>query len=59
LTKFVDRDHPFFAKPVTRWLTTIFPVLWGCFEFWMQSPFWGLLFLGLGGWAAWELLIRK
>ena len=57
--KFLDRDHPFFASQVTRWITTIIPLFWGGVELWMGSPFWAILFLAAGAWAAWELLIRK
>lgn len=57
--KFLDRDHPFFAKPLTRWITTIIPMSWGLFELYLGNPGWAFLFLAAGGWAAWELLIRK
>lgn len=57
--KFLDRDHPFFASPVTRWLTTLIPIAWGCVEFWTQSPGWGVLFVAAGLWAGYEFFIRK
>lgn len=57
--KFLDRDHPFFEKPVTRWITTVIPLSWGVFELVLGNPGWAILFLAAGAWAAWELLIRK
>jgi hypothetical protein len=57
--KFLDRDHPFFEKPVTRWLTTLLPLGWGIFEFSLGNPGWGILFIAAGAWAGYELLIRK
>lgn len=57
--KFLDRDHPFFEKPVTRWLTTIIPIVWGLLEFSWGNPGWGILFIGAGAWAGYEFFIRK
>jgi hypothetical protein len=57
--KFLDRDHPFFAKPLTRWLTTLFPIAWGCVELYFQSPGWALMFFAAGAWAGYEFFIRK
>lgn len=57
--KFLDRDHPFFAKPLTRWITTLVPALWGLLELYWGNPGWAMLFLAAGAWAGWELLIRK
>jgi len=57
--KFLDRDHPFFAKPVRRWLTVLFPLAWGGFEIALGNPGWGVLFLAVSAFAAWELFIRK
>lgn len=52
--KFLDPDHPFFAKPWVRWATVLFPIAWGLFElFWVESPFWGLLFIAAGVYAGW------
>lgn len=57
--KFLDRDHPFFARPLTRWITTLLPITWGCVEFWFASPGWGMMFLAAGLWAGYEFFIRK
>ncbi len=57
--KFLDRDHPFFAKPVTRWLSTLLPLAWGGVEVWMGNPGWGMVFVAAGAWGGWELILRK
>ena len=57
--KFLDRDHPFFAKPVTRWLSALLPLAWGGVEVWMGNPGGGMVFVAAGAWAGWELILRK
>ncbi len=57
--KFLDRDHPFFARPLTRWLTTLIPIAWGGVELWMGAPGWAILFGAAGLFAGWEFFIRK
>ncbi|MFZ1467702.1 MAG: hypothetical protein WAT09_01860 [Paracoccaceae bacterium] len=57
--KFLDRNHPFFEKPLTRWISTLIPLVWGLVEVWFGNFGWGIAFLALGAWAGWELLIRK
>ena len=55
--RFLDPDHPFFAKPLTRWLTTLLPLGWAGFEFLTGSPGWGILFGATGAYAGYMLLI--
>ncbi len=57
--KFLDRDHPFFAKKWVRVVTVAVPAAMGALEFSMQSPGWGILFIGAALWAWWELFLRK
>lgn len=58
MRKFLDADDPFFAKPWRRWATALAPIAWGLFEFWMQGPFWGILFVGLGSYAFYALILK-
>lgn len=55
--RFLDPDHLFFRKPVTRWLTAGLPLAWAVFEFIGGSPGWGVVFAAAGGYAAWALII--
>ena len=57
--KFLDRDHPFFAHPARRLLTTVLPVLWRAVELFTGNPGWAAVFIGAGAYAGWELLIRR
>lgn len=57
--KFLDADHPFFAPLWRRWVTVLVLVAWGGFEAWSGNPGWAILFIAAGGYAAWELLIRR
>lgn len=59
MTKFLDRDHPIFAKMWVRVATTALPLVWAAIEFWFNSPGWGLMFLAAGLWALWELFLRR
>lgn len=54
--KFLDRNHPFFAKRWRRWATCLLPLVWAGVEFFMGNPGWAILFLAAGAYAAWELL---
>jgi hypothetical protein len=57
--KFIDRDHPFFARTWVRVLTVASPAAMAALEFSLQSPGFGVLFAGAAGWALWELFLRK
>ncbi len=56
--KFLDPNHPFFARPLTRWLTALFPLCWAGVEFWFNSPGWGILFAAAGVYAFYMLIIK-
>jgi len=52
---FFDLQIPFF-KPIWRRCVLIgICVLWSAFEFYAGATLWGMLFLGLGVLAAWQL----
>jgi hypothetical protein len=57
--KMLDRDHPFFRRPLVRWATVILPLAWAGVELWTGNPGWAILFGAAGLWAAWELLLRR
>lgn len=56
--KIIDANHPFFARPLVRWATALFPVGWAGVEFVNGSPGWGVVFAGMGAIAFWALIIR-
>jgi hypothetical protein len=57
--QFLDPHHPFFARAWVRWLTVGVALGMAALEFWNRSPFWGLLFGALGGYAAWQLFVVR
>ena len=58
--KFLDPNDPFFAKPWVRWATAVLPTCWGLVELlWVGSPFWGVLFLAVGAYAGWVLILNR
>ena len=57
--RFLDRDHPFFARVWVRVATVAVPAAMAVLDFAMGSPGWGVLFAGAAAWAAWELFLRK
>jgi hypothetical protein len=57
--KFLDPNDPFFAKPWVRWVTVLLPLMWAGVEFWLSSPFWGILFLAIGLYAGWQLFFNR
>ena len=54
----LDPRHPFFAKPIRRWLTALLPILWGIVEIMLDSPGWGMVFLAAGLYALWVLVLH-
>lgn len=56
--KFLDPNHPFFARAWVRWATAVLPVLWAGVEFINDNPGWGVLFAGAGAYAFWMLIVR-
>ena len=58
--KFLDPNDPFFAKPWVRWATVVLPITWGLIElFWVSSPIWGALFIAVGVYAGWVLILNR
>lgn len=58
--KFLDPNDPFFRHAWVRWVTVLVPIGWGLMEFiWLQSPFWGLMFLAAGAYAGYMLFFLR
>lgn len=57
--KFLDRNHPFFARLWVRIATVALPAGMAVLEFSMSSPGFGLVFAGTAAWALWELFLRR
>jgi fatty acid desaturase len=53
MRKFLDTDHPMFRPLWVRVLIVAVACGWGLLEFATGAPFWGVIFLALGGYAAW------
>jgi hypothetical protein len=56
MKKFLDADHPFFARAWVRWITVLICAAMAVAEFATNSPGWGMLFAGAGAWAFYALI---
>ncbi len=56
MRKFLDADHPFFAKAWVRWLTIAICAGMAVLEFSNGNPGWGGLFAAGGAWAFYVLI---
>lgn len=54
-----DFDHPFFDPLWRRIAVVVVCVGWGLFEFASGALPWGMLFIAIGGVAAYHLLIAR
>ena len=52
MKKFLDTDHPMFRPRWVRVAIVAACLAWAGVEFATGTPFWGVIFLGLGGYAA-------
>lgn len=55
--KFVDPDHPFFAKAWVRWATVLVPAVWGAFEGYFGNWGWATAFGVIAAYAFWMLIV--
>jgi hypothetical protein len=54
---FIDVQHPFF-KPLWRRVAVVVVCgFWAVVEFATGSPFWGVLFAGMGGYCAYAFFV--
>jgi len=52
---FFDLQIPFFIPVWRRCVLIGVCLLWSAFEFYFGATFWAMVFLGLGGFATWQL----
>ena len=57
MPKFLDTEHPMLRPLWVRLLLIAICLGWAVLEFVTGSPGWGMLFLALGGYAAWGFFI--
>jgi hypothetical protein len=57
LFKFVDPDHPFFAKLWVRWVTVLVPAAMAAFDGYLGNIGWALAFAGIAAYAFWMLIV--
>lgn len=55
--KIIDPDHPFFRPLYRRILVVVVCFVWAVFEYTNGSDGWALLFLAMGAWSGWLLLV--
>ncbi|PTE22774.1 hypothetical protein C5F48_05340 [Cereibacter changlensis JA139] len=54
----IDPNHPFFRPAWRRYVTAIFPIAWSGMEIYLGNPFWAVIFLALGAYAFWVLIVK-
>lgn len=57
--KFLDPFDPIFEKAWVRYLSVYPALAMGAVEFWSGEPFWGMIFVALGGYAFYQLFIVR
>ena len=55
---FVDPNHPFFRPIWRRYAVVAAPFAWAFVEMGLGNDLWAYLFAGIGGYLAWNLLIK-
>jgi hypothetical protein len=55
--RLLDLNHPFFRPLWRRVLVVAVCLAWAAFEFTTGSPFWGVLFGGIGLVCAWAFFL--
>ena len=57
--KLVDPEAPFFRPLWVRVLCVVLPLAWAGVEFWLASPFWGMIFAAAGLYLGFALFVRR
>ena len=57
MKKFLDTSHPWLRPLWVRVLLVALCFGWAVLEFATMSPFWGVIFLALGAYAAWGFFV--
>lgn len=55
--KFVDPDHPFFAKAWVRWATVLVPAVMAGLDGYLGNWGWAAGFAAIAAYALWMLII--
>lgn len=55
----IDPDHPFFKAAWRRYAVVAAPFAWASFEVSLGNTLWAYLFAGIGGYLAWNLLLKR
>ena len=58
MKKFLDADHPMFARAWVRWVTVLLPALWAVVEYRNDAPAWAAGFAGLAAYAFVILIVK-
>ncbi len=56
--RFLDPDHPMFARRWVRWLTVLLPAAWAIFEAYSGAWLWAAGFGGLAAYAFVVLVVK-
>ncbi|MCV2870033.1 hypothetical protein OEW28_15485 [Defluviimonas sp. WL0002] len=59
MPKFLDREHPIFRRLWVRVATVAAPLGWAVLEIAAGNPLWAVIFGALGGYALYELFLRR
>ena len=58
MKKFLDADHPMFARAWVRWATVLLPALWAGVEYSNGAGLWAAGFAGLAAYAFVVLIVK-
>jgi hypothetical protein len=56
--RILDPSHPFYRPAWRRWLIVAAAFGWAFLEYGQGNAIWAYLFAAIGGWLAWNLILR-